>query len=110
MGNIEKNTDDAYNVICPDCLGDGKETCHNPDHELLSALSFRGANESRCPCCGHDKNYKMKKFINGKWQYKKCCICNGTGKVTLQIYEDYIDEFVLEENQEELDEYCLKDI
>lgn len=45
---------------CQACGGDGIETCDNPDHGLLDAMSFRGANESRCPCCGHDKQYKIR--------------------------------------------------
>lgn len=25
-------------IICPDCGGDGKETCHNPDHGFIDSL------------------------------------------------------------------------
>ena len=85
-------------VICPDCLGDGVETCHNPDHGFLSLLgSVQRANESACPCCGHNPNHKMK---------GKCETCGGTGQVSKEDYEKYIDEFV--DDREELDEYCLK--
>ena len=55
-------------VLCPDCFGDGIETCHNPDHGFLSSVlgAFYGANESACPCCGHSSDHKMK----GKWEQK----------------------------------------
>ena len=65
--------------ICPDCSGDGIATCHNPDHGFLS--SFMGANESACPCCGHDHNYKMK---------GKCYTCDGNKIVSYEEGEQYI--------------------
>jgi len=99
-------------AVCPDCGGDGKETCHNPDHGFLSGvLSIMGANESACPCCGHDSEHKIKKYIGGgKYEYNKCETCNGVGRVTRQVYDDYLDEFVPEEDIEELNEYCLNGI
>lgn len=71
-------------VKCIKCGGDGRETCDNPDHGFLSAMSFRGANESACPCCGHDENYKITKYVNGKREYSKCYECEGTGKLILE--------------------------
>jgi hypothetical protein len=61
---------------CPDCGGDGKETCNNPDHGFYAGMTRPGSDEDRigCPCCGHDPNYKVP---NGG----KCERCNGTGKI-----------------------------
>lgn len=87
-------------IKCPDCLGDGIETCHNPDHGFLSGvLSVRyGANESACPCCGHHPSHKMK---------GKCETCSGTGIVTKEQFDNYIDEFLPEDiDLEYLEEIC----
>jgi len=60
-------------IKCPECGGDGKETCSNPDHGFISAMGGE-LNRLGCPCCGHDPNYKV---INGG----KCEYCNGTGEI-----------------------------
>ena len=87
-------------ALCPDCGGDGIETCHNPDHGFLSGvMSIMGANESACPCCGHDEDHKMR---NGK-----CETCNTKGRVTQKVYEAYLDENVPEEDIECVNEHCL---
>ena len=97
-------------VKCPDCFGDGIETCHNPDHGFLAGvMSTMGANESACPCCGHNEDHKMGKYIgNGKYKYNKCETCNGTGKVTMQEYEKYLDEEAPQDDIDEINEICLK--
>lgn len=60
---------------CPDCGGDGIETCNNPDHGFLNMIgSVVGANESSCPCCGHSSDHKISN--------SKCPTCLGTGKIT----------------------------
>ena len=63
--------------VCKTCGGDGIERCDNPDHGLLDALSFRGANESACPCCGHDEQYRMKHWdkTEKKFVWNKCPDC-----------------------------------
>lgn len=88
-------------VLCPDCFGDGIETCHNPDHGFLIGVlgAVYGANESACPCCGHSSDHKMK---------GKCETCNGTGQVSKEDYDNYIDEFVDEYDRDVIDEHCLK--
>lgn len=88
-------------VLCPDCFGDGIETCHNPDHGFLSSVlgAVYGANESACPCCGHSSDHKMK---------GKCYTCNGTGQVSKENYDKYLDEFVDEDDRYIVDEHCLK--
>ena len=60
-------------VTCPDCGGDGKETCHNPDHGFISAI---GGEIGRlgCPCCGHDERHKVKRG-------GACDTCGGPGEV-----------------------------
>lgn len=101
-------------VTCPDCFGDGKETCHNPDHGFFSMLSgVVGANESSCPCCGHSEDHKIIKFIGTiegkmKWEQPKCETCNGTGQVTKEEYDKYCDEYVPEDDQDYVNERCLK--
>lgn len=57
-------------VKCPDCNGFGKEICDNPDHGLISALSFHDIGRIGCPGCGHDEHHRMK---------ANCEKCNGTG-------------------------------
>lgn len=61
--------------VCPDCGGDGKETCHNPDHGFISANSWNDIGRIGCPCCGHNEYHKI---ANGD----KCETCNGTGEVS----------------------------
>lgn len=61
---------------CSDCFGTGKIICSNPDHGFLSIMSFRGANESRCPVCGHDEMHRTK---------DDCESCIGTGKQKVRI-------------------------
>lgn len=58
---------------CPDCGGDGRETCNNPDHGLIADM---GGETSRlgCPVCGHNENHKV---INGG----NCETCDGTGLI-----------------------------
>lgn len=80
---------------CPDCGGDGNETCHNPDHGFLEGvMSLKGANESACPCCGHNEDYKITKYNKEteKREYCTCYTCNGSGSVTESIGNKYIDE------------------
>ena len=87
-------------VLCPDCFGDGVETCHNPDHGFLSSVlgAVHGANESACPCCGHNPDHKMK---------GKCYTCSGTGKVSKSDYDAYIDELVSADDITAIHEHCL---
>jgi len=67
--------------ICPDCGGDGKETCSNPDHGFIYVLGglesgLPGSDVGRlgCPVCGHDPDHKVPNGGN-------CETCNGTGRV-----------------------------
>ena len=60
---------------CFVCGGDGKETCTNPDHGFISALSFHDIGRLGCPVCGHHLHHKVK---NGG----DCDCCNGTGKLS----------------------------
>ena len=62
-------------VICPDCGGDGKDTCHNPDHGFYGMISFTDEGRIGCPACGHDPNNKVRR----KGAYCVCETCNGTG-------------------------------
>lgn len=69
-------------VVCPDCGGDGKETCHNPDHGLISALSFHDIGRIGCPCCGHDEKHKVR---NGG----SCETCCGSKLVHIDVARDF---------------------
>ena len=71
-----KNENKLY-TVCPECGGDGKETCTNPDHEFINAFSWHDIGRIGCPCCGHDENHKV---INGG----KCEMCNGTGRIIVK--------------------------
>jgi len=64
-------------VKCPCCGGDGKETCHNPDHGFISALSFHDIGRIGCPCCGHDERHKVRGGGD-------CDECGGSGELTEQ--------------------------
>jgi len=57
---------------CTICGGHGKETCPNPDHGFISALSFHDIGRIGCPGCGHDEHHRMS---------TNCEKCNGTGWV-----------------------------
>lgn len=61
-------------VKCPDCGGDGLETCHNPDHGFLAALSFTDLGRIGCPCCGHHPKGKVR---GGG----PCDTCNGAKEI-----------------------------
>lgn len=82
-------------VKCFCCGGDGKETCSNPDHDFLSMMDgvFLNANESACPCCGHDPEHKIKKWVNGKFIYNKCWECDGTGELSEDRANKLADEY-----------------
>jgi hypothetical protein len=59
---------------CPDCGGDGIETCNNPDHGFIDALSFHDVGRIGCPVCGHDPKHKVP---NGG----PCPTCHGKGDI-----------------------------
>jgi hypothetical protein len=67
---------------CPECGGDGKETCHNPDHGFINMLAFHDIGRLGCPVCGHDKAHKVK---NGG----DCETCEGSGQVSLEKAEQF---------------------
>jgi len=71
---------------CPDCGGDGIETCTNPDHGLICALSSHDIGRIGCPLCGHRDDHK----IIGS----ECPACNGSGKIKSQLKQGYPKEFV----------------
>ena len=63
-------------VRCPDCGGDGHETCNNPDHGFIhGAMGWHEIGRLGCPGCGHDPDHKVR---GGEG---KCETCGGTGKV-----------------------------
>lgn len=75
--------------VCPDCGGDGKETCWNPDHGFISALSFHDIGRLGCPCCGHSEDRKVKNGGN-------CYTCNGNGEVNEETALKFIEDMELE--------------
>lgn len=67
-------------VMCPDCGGDGVETCDNPDHGFIDTMNYIASRPYNdigrlgCPVCGHDPNHKLHGSI--------CPTCNGAGKIS----------------------------
>lgn len=65
-------------MICPDCGGDGRETCNSPDHGFIHSIQLidnpqvSQIGRLGCPVCGYDPNYKV---INGG----SCERCEGAG-------------------------------
>lgn len=68
---------------CPDCFGDGKETCHNPDHGFIDAI---GGETGRlgCPVCGHDPKHKVRGGAD-------CDTCSGSASVTFEAAECFCE-------------------
>lgn len=75
--------------ICPDCGGDGKETCHNPDHGFLSTMGFHDIGRIGCPVCGHDPRGKVPRGCI-------CLSCEGSGVVDLALAEKLISDYDLD--------------
>lgn len=73
-------------VTCPDCCGDGKETCNNPDHGFIKALSFHDIGRIGCPCCGNDPHRKVP---NGG----TCETCDGSGTVDESDAKGFCEDF-----------------
>ncbi len=63
-------------TTCPDCGGDGKETCNNPDHGLIEVMPG-DVGRLGCPVCGHDPDYKVPNGGN-------CELCKGIGEINLE--------------------------
>lgn len=72
-------------VSCPDCLGDGKETCHNPDHGFIGAMSWHEVGRLGCPVCGHDEKNKVPKGGD-------CETCEGSGEVLESVARKFCNE------------------
>lgn len=75
-------------AVCPVCGGDGKETCTNPDHGIISALSFIEIGRLGCPCCGHNPLHKVPNGDN-------CEACCGFGAVSVDRAEELVQEYQL---------------
>lgn len=67
--------------VCPECGGDGKETCTNPDHGFIHATPG-DVSRLGCPVCGHDPDHKVK---GGS----ECDQCSGLGQVKLKFAIEY---------------------
>jgi len=74
LGAREDGAWNAEVVICPDCLGDGKETCHNPDHMFIAAMTWNEIGRLGCQVCGSDPKHKVPRG-------GKCDTCAGLGRV-----------------------------
>lgn len=69
-------------VMCCSCLGDGKDTCHNPDHGLIDALGFHDIGRLGCPVCGHNEHHKVRSGGD-------CELCEGSGFTRESIGRDF---------------------
>ena len=76
-------------VTCPDCSGDGKETCHNPDHGFIGAMSWHDIGRVGCPVCGHHPQAKVgsKRADGGA----SCDTCNGVGKTEISVAREFCE-------------------
>ena len=79
---------------CFVCGGDGKETCTNPDHGFISAISFHDVGRCGCPVCGHDPQHKVK---NGG----ACDCCNGSGKLSSIEFNEKSIEYCLDDSPDD---------
>jgi len=68
---------------CACCGGDGKETCHNPDHGFINSLSFHDVGRLGCPTCGPFGNPKVPKG-------GPCEECNGSGFVETSAWHQFV--------------------
>ena len=55
-----------------------------------------------CPQCVGAKEIMVPKETKG-FKYEKCTLCNGTGKVTPQLADDYV--FAMNEDNFDNEEY-----
>ena len=67
-------------VTCPCCNGDGKETCHNPDHGFINAMGFHDIGRLGCPVCGSHPKHKVGSKRDGG--SAPCDVCIGSGEVS----------------------------
>lgn len=93
--SIGKEVEYELRIKCPQCGGDGKETCNNPDHGLIDAI---GGETGRlgCPGCGHDPNHKTAAGRKGA----PCFICDGSGCITDAQFEEYCGDVSYDEEAE----------
>lgn len=77
--------------ICPECSGDGKETCNNPDHGFISSGFSGEFGRLGCPVCGHDEYHKVPGGGN-------CESCNGIGRVTKEVCANTLSYFDIDES------------
>lgn len=84
--DVELDKDFRMEVKCPDCGGDGKETCHNPDHGFIDAVGGE-LRRLGCPVCGHDEDHKVNRGRN------VCPECGGLKTVTPDVFEEYGREY-----------------
>ena len=84
--------------VCPDCGGDGKETCHNPDHGFIGVMGWHEIGRLGCPVCGHDEYHKVPNGGN-------CETCEGKAEVSEEDAHRFCDgmdyDFELEYLNEE---------
>ena len=83
---------------CFVCGGDGKETCTNPDHGFINALSFHDVGRLGCPVCGHDPHHKVRRGGD-------CDCCHGSGKLTEM---DFALQAILYDFDGDIGDYKIK--
>lgn len=86
---------------CPECGGDGVETCTNPDHGFINGV---GGEIGRLGCPGCIRG-------NPKHPGQPCLECDGAGVVTFEAAKDYLgidlDAFIWDnDNEADIDAYA----
>lgn len=84
-GDLELGKDFEIEYRCPDCGGDGKETCNNPDHAFVETMPGE-VGRLGCPVCGHHPKHKVN---NGK---NTCPQCGGLKSIWPEQFEEYCRE------------------
>ena len=47
-------------------------------------------NKVQCNCCLGQGVYMISKSSGRGFEYKDCTLCNGSGRISKELYDDYI--------------------
>lgn len=84
---------ESFDDICAKCNND------NPHKKIIMAtINIEPAVLISCPRCYGAGKYDVPYHFDDGWDFDdcethKCLICNGTGKITVDKYEEYQQEW-----------------